>query len=483
MELNILNSSSPQTNLTTSHFSSVFTEEVLPPLYLVLCVLGLLLNAVASWVFCSVPSDAALVVYLKNMLVADLLMLGCFPFRLMARLGLGGWRLHVLMCRLIAVVFYSSMYTGVMFMGLISLERYAKIVRHAQTNGFGRVSLVHFLQTPGSASFIAVAAWALMLLSALPNVLLTNREANEANSRRCMELKTELGVRWHQVSTLFSVGVFWLTLVVMATCYSSIALHVFRSYRRVRSSSSACRKSARSILSLLLVFCVCFVPYHVCRVPYTLSQMPWSGFGHNASDTAMDWPTELQDGRPVPAKKSPGLSESVSSDKSIDRPPAFQDGRPVPAKKSPSLSESVSSDKSIDRPPAFQDGRPVPAKKSPGLSESVSSDKSIDRPPAFQDGCSPVFIRKALEHTSKWRHQSKDHPQFLSEDPSHLWEPDPERKNLDVIYEDTDAGPVFTLLLHGEVSGSRPRGRPRTQKERLRIHLEELEEMCLDREV
>ncbi|XP_072312713.1 P2Y purinoceptor 14 [Eucyclogobius newberryi] len=257
-------------------------RQVLPPLYLALCVVGLLLNAVASWVFCRVPSDAALVVYLKNMLVADFLMLSCFPFRLMARLGVGGWRLHVLMCRLVAVLFYSSMYTGVMFMGLISLERYAKIVRHSQPNTLGCVSLVHLLQSPGSASAVAVGAWGLMLLSALPNVLLTSREANEANSRRCMELKTALGVRWHQASTLFSVGVFWLTLVVMATCYSSIAVHVFRSYRRVRSSSAACRKSSRSILSLLLVFALCFVPYHLCRVPYTLSQMPWSGFSQQA---------------------------------------------------------------------------------------------------------------------------------------------------------------------------------------------------------
>ncbi|KAJ0063918.1 hypothetical protein NL108_013729, partial [Boleophthalmus pectinirostris] len=256
--------------------------QVLPPLYLALCIVGLLLNAVASFVFCRVPSDAALVVYLKNMLLADLLMLLCFPFKLLAQLGVGGWRLHVIMCRFVAVLFYSSMYTGVMFMGLISLERYTKIVRHSQPNIFGRVSVVHFLQSPGSAFAVAVGTWGLMLLSALPNVLLTSREPNETNARRCMDLKTELGKSWHQASSIFSVGVFWLTLVVMVTCYTSIGVHVYRSYRRVRSNSSVCRKSRRSILSLLLVFALCFVPYHLCRIPYTLSQMPRSGFSQHS---------------------------------------------------------------------------------------------------------------------------------------------------------------------------------------------------------
>uniref|UniRef100_A0A3B3ZHU2 G-protein coupled receptors family 1 profile domain-containing protein n=1 Tax=Periophthalmus magnuspinnatus TaxID=409849 RepID=A0A3B3ZHU2_9GOBI len=243
------------------HRPTTSPVEVLPSLYLALCIVGLLLNTVASCVFCRVASDAALVVYLKNMLLADFLMLVCFPFKLLAQLGVGGWRLHVSFCRYVAVLFYSSMYTGVMFMGLISLERYVKIVRHSQPS------------IPGAASVVAMGTWGLMLLSALPNILLTSREANEANSRRCMELKTEMGVRWHQASTLFSVGVFWLTLVVMATSYTSIAVHVYHSYRRVRSNSSIYRKSGRSVLSLLLVFALCFVPYHVCRVPYTLSQI------------------------------------------------------------------------------------------------------------------------------------------------------------------------------------------------------------------
>ncbi|XP_034722447.1 P2Y purinoceptor 14 [Etheostoma cragini] len=276
-----------------SDLSSTFTRQVLPPLYLLICVVGVSLNGVAVWIFFRVPSDSGLVVYLKNMMVADLLMLATFPFRVAAQLGLGGWRLHVVTCRYTAVLFYSSMYVGIMFMGLISLDRYVKIVRHTAPNGngnaasscrsrFGAGSLLHLLQSVVFARVLAFLTWSFLVLCVLPNVVLTSQPANAENSRHCMQLKTPLGVQWHRVSTFLSVGLFWVTLLVLAYCYASIACRVYRSYRRVRhrgnNSSDACRKSNRSIFSILAVFFVCFVPYHVCRVPYTLSQMQASGF-------------------------------------------------------------------------------------------------------------------------------------------------------------------------------------------------------------
>ncbi|KAK2846555.1 hypothetical protein Q5P01_009554 [Channa striata] len=269
-----------------SDYSSVFTHQVLPSLYFVTCIVGGILNGIAAWIFFRVPSDSGLVVYLKNMVVADLLMVVTFPFKLAAQLELGGWRIHVVICRYTAVLFYSSMYAGILFMGLISLERYVKIVRCATSSSpsscrsrLGRMSALQFLQSVRFARVLALFAWSLLLLCVLPNVVLTSRLATEETARHCMKLKTPLGIHWHRVSNLFSVSLFWVTLLVLAFCYTSIARQVYRSYRRVRSNNSdICRKSNRSIFSLLAVFFVCFVPYHVCRVPYTLSQMPRSNF-------------------------------------------------------------------------------------------------------------------------------------------------------------------------------------------------------------
>lgn len=280
--MDLLNSSHPSTN--QSDFSSIFTQDVLPLLYFLVCVVGTTLNGVAACIFFRVPSDSGLVVYLKNMVVADILMLATFPFRLAARLGLGGWRLHVVMCRYTAVLFYSSMYVGILFMGFISLERYLKIVRPpVAPPSCGGASWLHLVQTVAFARVLALLTWSFLLLCVLPNVLLTSAAARQENSRLCMQLKTPLGLQWHRVSSFLSVALFWVTLLVLVFCYVSIARRVLRSYRRVpQNHSSICRRSSRSIASLLLVFTLCFVPYHVCRVPYTLSQMPASGFSWNS---------------------------------------------------------------------------------------------------------------------------------------------------------------------------------------------------------
>ena len=269
----------PAASNQTSNFSSLFTQQVLPALYMLISGVGLVLNVLAAWIFFRVPSDSGLVVYLKNMVLADLLMLSTYPWRVASEMDLGGWRLRVVVCRYTAVLFYSSMYVGIVFMGLISLERYVRIVRSSSSSSSSFSCGSPLLQSVGFARVLALLTWGLLVLSVLPNVVLTSQPGDERSSRDCMKLKSPLGVQWHRASSLSSVGLFWVTLLVLGFCYSSIACQIYRSYRRVRQDAGeVCRKSNRSILSLLAVFFVCFVPYHACRVPYTLSQMPGAGF-------------------------------------------------------------------------------------------------------------------------------------------------------------------------------------------------------------
>lgn len=279
-----------QLHSNQSDLSSMFTTQVLPPLYLIIFVVGLCLNCLAAWIFFRVPADSGLVVYLKNMVVADLLMLSSYPFKVAANMGFGGWYLQVIICRYTAVLFYFSMYVGILFIGFISLERYVKVVRQSPTtvtssrwSRVNRESLLQLLQRPKYARMLACLTWGLLLLCCLPNIILTRWPDGVVRGLKCMNLKSELGRQWHQVSTLFSVSLFWVTMVFVAYSYTSIAHQVWKSYRRVRQDNGdICRRSNRSIFSILAVFFTCFVPYHVCRVPFTLSQMPGSGFRQDA---------------------------------------------------------------------------------------------------------------------------------------------------------------------------------------------------------
>lgn len=257
-----------------TNVSSVLTHQVLPVLYSIVCACAFVLNGLAAWIFFRVPSSSALVVYLKNMVVADILMLFTYPWRVVGDLGYGGLQLKLIVCRYTAVLFYLGMYTGITFMSLISLERYFKIVRSTS-------AVSSLLQRVSVAKALALLAWCVMVFFMLPNTILTDKPMPTVFS--CMALKSQLGRRWHEISAHFNVGIFWVAFTLMVFCYTSIACHVYRSCQRVQQDNSeAGRRSNRSIFSLLAVFVCCFVPYHICRVPYTLSQRNKADFSdHN----------------------------------------------------------------------------------------------------------------------------------------------------------------------------------------------------------
>ncbi|XP_038153628.1 P2Y purinoceptor 14-like [Cyprinodon tularosa] len=291
------NNSAKMMNNTDSE--SFFIAQVLPPLYIIIFIVGICLNAVAAWIFFRVPADSGLVVYLKNMVVADLLMLFSIPFRVANYFGFNSWYLEMIKCRYTAVLFYFSMYVGIFFIGLISLERYVKVVYLAPssstiTSSWSRcnpVSILHLIQSATFARVLAVLTWSLFFICCSPNCILTSNLSR--NITKCMDMKTPLGKQWHNASSMASVSVFWVTLIIVTFSYMSIAHQVCKTYRRMRrDTSDICRKSNRSIFSILAVFFICFVPYHICRVPFTLSQ----DSDNNFSDNTKFWLLQIKEG-------------------------------------------------------------------------------------------------------------------------------------------------------------------------------------------
>ncbi|KAB0364997.1 hypothetical protein FD754_009153 [Muntiacus muntjak] len=244
--------------------NALITQQVIPALYFVVFVAGILLNGVSGWVFFYVPSSKSFIVYLKNIVVADFLMSLTFPFKVLGDSGLGPAQLNVFVCRVSAVVFYINMYVSVMFFGLIGFDRYYKIVKPLLTS---------FIQSVSYSKLLSVLVWGLTLLIALPNMILTNRGVAGAARVRCMDLKSELGLKWHKASSYVFVAIFWIVFLSLIVFYTAITKKIFKSHLKSRKNSiSVKKKSSRNIFSIMFVFFICFVPYHIARIPYTHSQ-------------------------------------------------------------------------------------------------------------------------------------------------------------------------------------------------------------------
>ncbi|XP_028647923.2 P2Y purinoceptor 14-like [Erpetoichthys calabaricus] len=249
---------------STALNNTIFMKRILPTLYVFLFCGALVLNSLATWIFFRISNQSSFIVYLKNMVAADIFMTLSFPFKIIGDFGLGNWQLRVIVCRYSAVVFYLNMYIGIIFLALISLERFIKVVRNSGNS---------IIQSVTISKSLSAGIWLMMLILLVPNSILTNENPTEETSKHCFKLKSSLGMKWHKVSTYFCIIIFWVSFSVLLFCYTSIAVKIYKSYKNCsRDNSVTRRKFNRNIFSVLIVFIVCFVPYHVCRIPYTLSQ-------------------------------------------------------------------------------------------------------------------------------------------------------------------------------------------------------------------
>ncbi|XP_035010352.2 P2Y purinoceptor 13 [Hippoglossus stenolepis] len=232
--------------------------------------IALLLNGVAAWVSLHIRSTSTFIVYLKNLVAADLLMTLTLPPMAASMLPGAAVGLRVFACRYCNVIFYSSLYAGITLMGLISLDRFFKIVRPC-----GKV----LGQNVTFSLVMSTLVWVVLLgTTVIPTIILTN--SNPVNDSRdfCMSLKSPAGEKLHAFVVLFMEALFWFISVLIVFCYICITVKVLQSFRSSGSNNSQGKKKTKlRVFLILLVFFVCFVPLHMIRIPFTIQELS-SGF-------------------------------------------------------------------------------------------------------------------------------------------------------------------------------------------------------------
>lgn len=68
------------------------------------------------------PTSSSVTIYLKNLAVADLLIVLCLPIRI-ANYTSSSIALHQIYCNFGAAAFYLNMYASILFMGYVSANR------------------------------------------------------------------------------------------------------------------------------------------------------------------------------------------------------------------------------------------------------------------------------------------------------------------------------------------------------------------------
>ncbi|XP_035250559.1 G-protein coupled receptor 1-like [Anguilla anguilla] len=217
--------------------------------YIVAFVLGVLGNGLVIWVTAFKTKRTVNSVWLLNLAIADFVFVLFLPVSIDYVLQDFHWRFGQAVCKLNSFASVTNMYASVLFLTVLSVDRYVSLVHP---------SWARRTRTVERAWSVCVGVWGVALLLSCPSLLF----------RETIELRHEVvcynnfdgpHVHFAMVTVRTVVGF----LVPFAAISASGALIVLR----VRRSGAARMSSfSRTVLAVVLAFFLCWAPFHVFSV-------------------------------------------------------------------------------------------------------------------------------------------------------------------------------------------------------------------------
>ncbi|XP_036398184.1 B2 bradykinin receptor-like [Megalops cyprinoides] len=226
------------------------------PTYMaVICVLGMMGNAFVLCVLCLQRERHTVAdIYLSNLAVADLVMVSCLPFWVVTVARRFHWSFGVPLCQVVGVGIGMNYYCSILLLTAVSVDRYLALVRP--------MSFVR-LRNAASAKGVCLIIWVAGCLLSLPALLFrTVKFFPELGVEACYVHYPHEGWRVRYNMTVNVVGFLVPALVVSYCSYHIIATlknNRMRKFSAVRTE----RKATHLVLVILIVFILCWLPYHI----------------------------------------------------------------------------------------------------------------------------------------------------------------------------------------------------------------------------
>ncbi|XP_041118728.1 C-X-C chemokine receptor type 2-like [Polyodon spathula] len=197
------------------------------------------------------PSD----IYLLNLAVADTLFAVTIPFWAVSTIH--EWIFGDVICKVVSLVQEVNFYSSILFLAVISVDRYLAIVQAVQMRK----------QRQPFYSWLACASvWVVGALLSLP--VLFHSAFKPSNSKKTVcyeEYDPETAAEWRFATRLLrhSLG-FLLPLTIMMVCYGITIC------RLLQKRSFEKQKAMKVIVAVVLAFLICWMPYHLVIIGDTL---------------------------------------------------------------------------------------------------------------------------------------------------------------------------------------------------------------------
>ncbi|CAK7293540.1 C-C chemokine receptor type 1 [Vulpes lagopus] len=226
-----------------------FGAQLLPPLYSLVFIIGLVGNILVLLVLMQYRRLKSMTsIYLLNLAMSDLLFLFTLPFWIDYKLK-DDWIFGDGTCRLLSGLYYTGLYSEILFIILLTIDRYLAIVHavfalRVRTVIFGIIS--------------SIGAWVLALLASIPGFYFSKTQRELSHTTCSLHFPYENLKAWKQFQALkLNLLGLVLPLFIMIICYTAIIQILLKRPNEKKA------KAVRLIFVIMIVFFLFWTPYNL----------------------------------------------------------------------------------------------------------------------------------------------------------------------------------------------------------------------------
>ncbi|XP_048205358.1 somatostatin receptor type 3 [Perognathus longimembris pacificus] len=258
---------------------------LIPLVYLVVCVVGLLGNSLVIYVVLRHTAGPSVTsVYILNLALADELFMLGLPF-LAAQNALSYWPFGSLMCRLVMAVDGINQFTSIFCLTVMSVDRYLAVVHPARSARW---------RTTPVARGVSAAVWLASAVVVLPVVVFSGVPRGMST---CHMQWPEPAAAWRAGFIIYTAALgFFGPLLVICLCYLLIVVKVRSATRRVRAPAGhgwvrapaaagpqqlrrlrrrrSERRVTRMVVAVVALFVLCWMPFYVLNIVNVVCPLP-----------------------------------------------------------------------------------------------------------------------------------------------------------------------------------------------------------------
>ncbi|CAN0330626.1 unnamed protein product [Lampetra planeri] len=240
---NITDDEAPNTSNDTVKYASIIV-------FTIVFVLGSVGNFLVIWILGFKMKRTVVTLFFLHLSIADFILVMQIPVVVAHGAMNGHWAMGMAMCKMISFGNFVNMNASVYFLTLISVDRYAALLHPVSSLPLRRLRL---------ARWLCLAVWLLALLLSLPS-LIFRTTIEDSGVIFCYNGYGESFEEqtWNITAVnicRFVLG-FAIPYAVMIFCYCRIGARL-RHVDKTRRGNSL-----RIIVSVVVVFFICWAPYH-----------------------------------------------------------------------------------------------------------------------------------------------------------------------------------------------------------------------------